>query len=242
MRGRRPRTSPKAAPASPGSAGSHDAESRLALAHALRTPLTSLALGLGLLDDGVLGRLDDTQREVVHTLVGEVARLTMLVERHLDTGPLGAYAGPVERVRVDLSELVRHAAEPIERQARERGVALRVALPGAAFVVADPVKLGWVAVSLMGNALRYSPPGEAIEVEVSAHAGEAALRVRDRGPGLEPAVEARVFDRDGGPGLFLAREIVEAHGGRIAVTSARDGPGKGSAFTLVLPLVPEGAP
>src|SRR5882672_10926076 len=96
-----------------------DAESTLALAHALRTPLTSLALGLGLLDDGVLGALNEGQRDVVHTLVGEVARLTLLVEGHLHTDRLGAYTGPVERVRVDLAALVRRAAAPIERQAHE---------------------------------------------------------------------------------------------------------------------------
>jgi signal transduction histidine kinase len=212
-----------------------EAERRLALAHALRTPLTSLALGLGLLDDGVLGRLDSAQGEVVHTLVGEVARLALLVERHLDTDLLGAYAGPV-RVRVDLAELVRLAAEPIERQARERGVVLGLELAGAVQVVADPVKLGWVVVSLMGNALRYSPQGEAIDVTVSARAGQAELRVRDRGPGLEPTVQARLFDRNGGPAMFLAHEIVEAHGGHLGVTSAREGSGKGSTFTLVLPL------
>jgi signal transduction histidine kinase len=209
-----------------------DAEATLALAHALRTPLTSLALGLGLLDDGVLGALNEGQREVVHTLVGEVARLTLLVERRLDTGFLGAYTGPVERVRVDLGDLVRRAAAPIERQAEARGVRVVLALPAGLAVVADPVKLGWVAVSLMGNALRYSPPGAAIDVELDTAGGEAELRVRDRGPGREPEVEARIFDRDGGPGLFLAREIVEAHGGRIAV---RTEPGNGSTFTISLP-------
>jgi signal transduction histidine kinase len=237
------RSSATVAPPQPASVGAREAETKLALAHALRTPLTSLALGLGLLDDGVLGRLDESQKEVVHTLVGEVGRLAAIVERNLDTVLCGAYAGPVERVRVDLSELVRRASEPIERQARERGVALRLALPGGIHVVADPVKLGWVAVSLMGNALRYSPPDEAIDVSVGARSDQAELVVRDRGPGLEPTVEACIFERDGGPGLFLAREIVEAHGGRIGVTSARQGPERGSMFTLTLPLVaddPEG--
>ena len=231
----------------------------LALAHALRTPLTSLTLGLGLLDDGALGALNEGQREVVHMLVGEVARLTVLTERHLDTGRLGAYAGPVERVRIDLAELVRRAAVPIERQAGERGVRMVFALAPGRVVVADPVKLAWVVVSLMGNALRYSPAGATIDVELTAGAGpavtmgaelsaapssapkpsgQARLRIHDRGPGLGPEVEARIFDRDGGPGLFLAREIVEAHGGSIAVSAA---PGRGSTFTITLPEVDAGS-
>ena len=220
-----------------------DAEATLALAHALRTPLTSLALGLGLLEDGVLGALNEGQREVVHTLVGEVGRLTVLVERRLDTGFLGPYTGPVERVRVDLGDLVRRVAAPIERQADARGVRLCLALPEGLWVVADPVKLGWVAVSLMGNALRYSPAGAAIDVALAAvgpdDAREVELGICDRGPGLEPEVEARIFDREGGPGLFLAREIVEAHGGRIAVRSA---PGQGSTFTISLPAEAGGRP
>jgi signal transduction histidine kinase len=210
------------------------AEAVLGLAHALRTPLTSLALGLGLLDDGVLGALNDAQRDVVHTLVGDVARLTLLVERQLDTGRLGSYAGPVDRVRVDLAALVRRAAEPIERQARDRGVSMALALEAGVAVVGDPVKLGWVAVSLMGNALRYSPAGAGIDVALALVAGEAALHIRDGGPGFDPEAADRIFDRDGGPGLFLAREIVEAHGGRIALASA---PGLGSTFTISLPAL-----
>jgi signal transduction histidine kinase len=210
----------------------HDAEATLALAHALRTPLTALALGLGLLDDGVLGALNEGQHEIVRTLVGEVDRLTRLVDKNLDVELLGAYAGPVERVRVDLADLVRRAAAPIERQAEDRGVLLRLSLPPGIAVVADPVKLGWVVVSLMGNALRFSPSGAYLDVHLSAAWSRAEISVTDRGPGLEPEVLGRVFHREGGPGLLLAREIVEAHGGSIAVASA---PGQGSTFTVSLP-------
>jgi len=212
--------------------------STLALAHEMRTPLTALALGLGLLEEGVLGPLPEGQREVVHTLVGEVARLTLLVQRYVDTGRLGTYAGPVERTRVDLGDLVRRAAAPIERQAQNHSVRLSLALPEGVAVVADPVKLSWVVVSLMGNALRYSPPGAEIEVGLALVGGEAELSVCDRGPGLHADVTARIFDRDGGPGLFLAREIVEAHGGRISVSST---PGTGSTFLVTLPAADAGA-
>jgi signal transduction histidine kinase len=218
--------------------GRPDAETTLALAHALRTPLTSLALGLGLLDEGALGALNEAQREVVRALVADVGRLTLLVDRGLETDRLGAHAGPVERVAVDLGALVHRAAAPIVRQAEDRGVRVSLALPGGVQVVADPVKLAWVAASLMGNALRYSPRGATIDVTLARAArtrDAAELRIRDRGPGVAPETRARLFARDGGPGLFLAREIVEAHGGRIRVGSK---PGRGSIFTVTLPAAP----
>jgi signal transduction histidine kinase len=208
-------------------------ESTLALAHALRTPLTSLALGLGLLDDGTLGPLTPAQREVVQVLNADVGRLSLLVDRALRTDRLGAYAGPVERVPVDLGDLARDAAAPVAPQARDKAVELRLSLPSGTVVIADPVKLGWVVATLLGNALRYSPPEGAIDVTLSAPAGHAELCIADQGPGVPPEVAARIFDRSFGRGLFLAREIVEAHGGAIHVRSEV---GRGSTFTVALPI------
>ena len=210
-------------------------ETTLALAHALRTPLTSLTLGLGLLDDGAVGPLTDAQREVVRSLVADAARLSLLVERELQIDRLGTYAGPVERTVVDLGRLIRAAAEPIERQARPRSVTLSLDVPPGVLIVADPVKVSWVAASLMGNALRYSPDYAAITVRLLHRHDEAVLVVTDQGPGVSEEARARLFDRSGGQGLFLAREIIEAHGGRIEV---RSDPGQGSAFTVGLPIRP----
>src|SRR4051812_14497493 len=89
------------------------AAATLDLAHALRTPLTSLALGLGLLDEGALGPLTAMQRDVVRALVADAARLAVLVDGELRTDRLGLYAGPIDRVSVDLGELLRAAALPI---------------------------------------------------------------------------------------------------------------------------------
>jgi len=208
------------------------AEATLALAHALRTPLTSLALGLGLLDEGALGALNEAQRDVVGALVNDVARLSLLVDRALQIDRLGAYAGPVERAPIDLGELVRTAGEPIVEQARGKGVSVDFALLAGVTVVADPVKLGWVIASLMGNALRYSPPGGAIDVRLGV-AGVAEIRICDQGPGVAEEIKRRIFDREGGRGLFLAREIVEAHGGGIEVSSAL---GRGCVFIVTLPV------
>jgi signal transduction histidine kinase len=118
------------------------AEATLALAHALRTPLTSLALGIGLLDGEALGPLSSAQREVVRALVVELARLSLLVDRALQTDRLGAYAGPSERLAVDFGALVREAPAPIVEQARDKGVEIVEHLPEGAIVVAGPVKLG----------------------------------------------------------------------------------------------------
>jgi signal transduction histidine kinase len=223
-------TRPPPAPLRPG-----EREATLALAHALRTPLTSLTLGLGLLDDGALGPLTEAQREVVRSLVADVARLALLVDRELQIDRLGTYAGPVERTAVDLGRLVSAAAEPIERQARPRGVTLILDVPDGLVIVADPVKVSWVAASLMGNALRYSPDYASISVRLSRRRDEAELVVSDQGPGVSEGARASLFDRGGGQGLFLAREIIEAHGGRIEV---RSDPGHGSVFTVGLPIRP----
>lgn len=208
------------------------AEETLALAHALRTPLTSLSLGLGLLDDGVLGALNEAQREVIRVLVGEAGRLSLLVDRALRTDRLGPYAGPIEREKVALGALIHEAAQPIAAQARDKDVSLALSLGEGIVVVADSVKLAWVVTSLLGNALRYSPAGARIRVELHADADEATLQIGDEGPGMASEIAAQIFERGGGRGLFLAREIVEAHGGAIALRSA---PGLGATFTITLP-------
>jgi signal transduction histidine kinase len=209
------------------------ADRTLELAHALRNPLTSLALGLGLLEEGALGPLDPVQREVVSALVADVAKLSLLVDRTLKIERLGAYAGPVDRRPACLDELVERAAAPLLPQAEARGVAIARALAPGIRAVVDPVKVTWVVASLLGNALRYSPEGGTVRVELAARGGEAELRIVDQGPGMPPDVQARLFERSGGLGLFLAREIVEAHGGTIRVSSEV---GCGSVFTVTLPL------
>ena len=209
------------------------AAATLDLAHALRTPLTSLSLGLGLLDDGALGPLTAIQRDVIRALVADAARLAVLVDGELQIDRLGVYAGPIDRVSVDLGELLRGAALPITAQAGAKGVRLVSTLAPFVNVVADPVKLGWVATSLLGSALRHSPSGAIIELELTEGGDEARFAVRDHGPGLSAQAAEGIFGREGGRGLFLAREIVDAHGGSIAVLSTE---GRGSSFEVRLPM------
>lgn len=204
---------------------------RLELAHALRTPLTSALLATGILEDEALGALNDAQREVVASIVADLERLSRLVDGGLKTAALGAYAGPIERHRVSLAALAAEAIEPLMRQSRARRVRIELAVEEAAVLV-DPIKVRWVVASLVGNAIRYAQ--RRVVLALRNDGVTATLTVNDDGPGIEPAVAARVFDRDGpGPTLYLVKEIIEAHGGRIAVVETEGG---GTRFEVLLPV------
>jgi signal transduction histidine kinase len=108
---------------------------------------------------------------------------------------------------------------------------------------ADPAALERVLVNLVTNALKYSPESEPVAIRVESHDDTVAVRVSDRGPGLNPEEQRRIFDRfyrhardarsEGlGLGLYITRMLVEQMGGSIHVESA---PGRGSAFTVTLP-------
>ena len=129
-------------------------------------------------------------------------------------------------------------------QAREKGIALESAVAAGALTIAgDPTKLTWALSNLLANALRYTPAGGSVRVEVGAADGTVVVSVSDTGRGIPPDQQERIFDRfvqsgDGGNvgaaglGLSIVRDIVQAHGGRIHLESTL---GAGSRFTLELP-------
>jgi signal transduction histidine kinase len=144
---------------------------------------------------------------------------------------------------VELGMLAHEAAERAQTQTDRH--AIRVALPETPVIGTwDRVRLEEVLDNLIGNAVKYSPDGGEILVEVVASTEEAQLRVVDEGLGIPEADQLRLFERfhraEGnglpglGLGLYITRMLVEAHGGRIDVASV---PGEGSAFTVWLPLL-----
>jgi len=210
-------------------------------AHELRTPLTSLSLQLALLQRRIeqgadreslqanadaLGR----QAQRLAQLVGELLDVTRIQRGRLDLHP--------EPVRLDtLVEEVCARCAPLLDAGENR---LTLALEPDVVGEVDPSRLDQVLVNLLGNAARHARGAE-IEVSLWTSTRETCLRVRDSGPGIPEAVRARLFEPFArapgaapglGLGLYISREIVEAHGGRIEMTTAR---GEGTAFTVHLP-------
>jgi NtrC-family two-component system sensor histidine kinase KinB len=217
------------------------------LSHELNTPLTSLGFCAELL----LRRpeLDPEQRELLNSIQEDATRMRRLANDLLELARGQGPAITVQSIPVDLVELVQAAIKGFALQAEQKPVRLVADFEQAAPKIrADPLKLSWVVSNLIANALRYTPGGGTISVSLSASAGGARLRVSDTGPGIPPQVREHLFERfaqwnvngsepgSAGLGLAIAKEIVDAHGGRIFVDSQLN---QGTCFTVELPASPE---
>jgi signal transduction histidine kinase len=209
------------------------------VAHELRTPLTVLQGRIEGLLDGVYPR-DDAQ---LAALLEETQVLSRLIEdlRTLALSDAGALR--LQREPVDLVGLARDVVAGFQPEAARARVSLAVAASAAAVEAeVDSVRIRQVLANLLSNAVRHTPAGCAIRVDVdSAADGDAvAIAVVDAGEGMAPDEVGRIFDRfykgeasaGAGLGLTIARRLVAAHGGDIRAAST---PGLGTTITFVLP-------
>jgi signal transduction histidine kinase len=176
----------------------------------------------------------------------EAQRMTGIVENLLTLARIDEEELRLIRRPCDLRELAETTARELGSLAEQRGVTIRLA-GSRGPVEADPERLKQVVRNLLDNAIRYSPRGGTVIVEVTNHHGQVELAVRDKGPGIAPPELEHVFERfyrgdpsrppagaGSGLGLAICREIAEAHGGGMAATSAV---GQGSTFRLTLPAL-----
>jgi two-component system sensor histidine kinase KdpD len=209
------------------------------VSHDLRTPLMAIQTSAGALARPDL-TIDEADRaELLATILSASDRLDHLVGNLLDLSRLQAGAAEPDRRLVELDDLVVTALDELGPVAARVEVSLRDDAPP---VLVDAHQIQRVLVNLIENALKYSPPGEPVRVQVGATSTEAAIRVIDHGPGVPPAERDRIFepfqrgtrtDRPGaGLGLAIARGFAEANGGRLSVESRS---GQGATFVLSLP-------
>ncbi|HZS35243.1 MAG TPA: ATP-binding protein [Polyangia bacterium] len=220
----------------------------LVAAHELKTPLTSLQLQLQrtnrfLHQPGEVADLKERMLERTQVATRAVGRLSKLIDVVLDVSRLTAGLMALDRERFDLAVLARDQAAQLAEESAQAAAPITVEARAPVEGEWDRRALDQVLGNLLSNALKYGA-GHPIEVEVSGDAERARLVVRDHGIGIAAAAQVNIFDRFAravsarnygglGLGLFIAREIVQAHGGTIAVESTPD---QGAAFTVTLPL------
>jgi two-component system sensor histidine kinase GlrK len=217
------------------------------VSHELKTPLTAIREGAELLNDKVAGPLAPTQAQVVSIMRDNSVKLQRLIEELLDYQRALHAAASLEVRPIMLDELVRDAARSHELAAQAKGLKLTIDAQ-AASLEADPQKLRSIVDNLISNAVKFTPTGGTIEVRARALSGEAVIEVKDTGPGVPPEERESIFNlffrgrtkadggrvKSSGLGLAIARELVEAHGGQIAVVPGKSG-ANGAHFRVTLP-------
>jgi len=213
------------------------------LSHELRTPLATIVTGARVLRN--ITRHDETANRTREAIERQASHLSAMLDDLLDFKRIVSRTIVLDPRPCDLGEVVRECITALKETGRFKDHALAVDLKPVQ-VNADVVRLNQVLVNLIGNALKYTPPGGSIHVSVKDEGTDAVVRVEDTGIGINADALSRIFDlfvqgdtltgrvRSGlGVGLAVVRHLVELHGGMVQASSG--GRGKGSTFTVRLP-------
>ena len=214
------------------------------VSHDLKSPLSALTLGARLVAS-LLPAGEAEARKGIAIVLRSAERMTGLIEDLLQAAAIEAGTFPIaprrHAVRELLDELV-HACAPI---AATRSLALEIHVGEVPLIWCDQARILQVLTNLVGNAMKFGAAGSVITIRASVTGDDVTFAVSDRGPGIADEELAHLFDRywtgrgygghGVGLGLFIAKGIVEAHGGRIW---ARSTVGEGSEFAFALPIEP----
>jgi two-component system sensor histidine kinase KdpD len=219
------------------------------VSHELRTPLAGITGAASAIADAGVQLSQEAHDELMSTVISEAERMDRLINNLLDMTRLEAGGLALKKEWQPLQEVVGSALHALDRRLRGREVvtSLPADLP---LVNIDAVGIQQVLTNLLDNAVEYSPSASPIDIVAKSTEQEVIVEVADRGPGLPPGTEKRVFEKffraargDGrrgiGLGLAICRGIVEAHGGAI---SAANRPGGGAVFRFSLPRTGEPPP
>ena len=215
------------------------------VSHELRTPMTTIREAISQVLDGILGGINEKQKEFLSICLENVDRLKRIVDNLLEVAMLKAGAAEIRRDVVDIVAITEELSSEFDVQAREKGLEIRKVLPKKSVeVYADKNKIGQVFTNLVRNALQFTQKGH-IEVGVEDKGGSVECYVSDTGPGIAEENLSRIFgkfqqfERIAGPGekgtglgLFIAKGIVEMHHGKISAESKLN---KGAKFVFTLP-------
>jgi signal transduction histidine kinase len=217
------------------------------LSHELRTPLTTIQSAVGLLERA-RERLDPLEHRALELADQELKRIRGMVEELMTLAQMDSWQYQLEVGLADLSTVVQTAIESIASKAERFGIGIYFDDEGEHRCVCDVQKLYQVFLNLLDNAIKYSDPGDRVDVSIKEEVSSLTVRVRDTGVGIPDEDLNQLFERfyrvdkdrsraTGGSGLGLAisKQIIEMHGGTISVESEV---GVGSVFEIKLPKAP----
>jgi signal transduction histidine kinase len=220
------------------------------VSHELRTPLTCIHQYVTLLLDGIAGPVAPDQGDHLKTILKSVNQLHAMIRDLLEAARAESGKMRIEPRCISLAELVHQVVAMLRPMADEKHIGLEVGLDQRLPLIhADPDRVLEVLINLVDNAIKFTPPDGAVMIQanvVDADAGSVYIAVSDTGRGMGPEAKNLIFERlyqdpdsvdnnrSGlGLGLFICKEIVRLHEGRIWVSSE---PGQGSTFTFTLPV------
>jgi len=217
------------------------------LAHELRNPLAPLRNVTEILR---LEPLSDTARQATGVMDRQITQLVRLIDDLMDVSRITRGHLTLQRRPADLRAIIENAIETAQPQLTGAGVSLSTDLPQQPCVLdVDATRIAQIFLNLLTNAAKFTPPGGHIWLTVAPHSDRVSVVVRDSGIGITPEDQDRVFgmfvqlNRDMrrsqtglGIGLTLVKQMAELHGGSVSVWS--EGVGKGSEFTVTLPMAP----
>jgi two-component system sensor histidine kinase EvgS len=217
------------------------------MAHELRTPLACVAGYVQVLAEETHGKLNERQKRIVVNIRTSASHMGKLISDVLDFSKIVAGRLDLFLKPTSLRKLVDSMREALDPLINKHGVELRVAVAdGLPDVSVDPLRINQVLFNLLSNGFKFTPKGGTVSLSVQAEMDRVAIEVRDTGVGIRAEDLPRLFQefqqivdpdrprQDGsGLGLAITKRLVELHGGTVAVQSE---PGRGSAFTVKLPL------
>ncbi|MBO9688786.1 MAG: two-component sensor histidine kinase [Mitsuaria chitosanitabida] len=213
------------------------------VSHELKTPLAALREGTALLEDEVAGPLNDKQKEVARILRDNTAVLQRQIEDLLRFNAAAFEARDLKPQRTELMSLIQGTIADQRLQWQARGLHVTVS-GGPLEADVDPAKFGAAVGNLLSNAIRFAPPGGRVDIVLARQDGQLTIDLRDDGPGVAPADQARIFEpfyrgerqpedalKGTGIGLSIVQEYIAAHGGHIDLLPSDPG----AHFRITLP-------
>ncbi|MDD5773900.1 MAG: ATP-binding protein [bacterium] len=221
-----------------------------AVSHELRTPLTSIREIISIIMDGAVGPVNEKQIKCLNTAINDSDRLARIVNDLLNLSKIESGKIKLKRAPVMISQIVNQVMASFELLARNSKIGIINNIPdGLPSIFADPDKIIQILTNLIGNSMKFTPPGGNIIVNCNISGNFVVISVKDTGLGISDEDQKKLFKkfsqleagskhRSGGTGLGLviSRELVEKHGGKIWIESEL---GKGSAFLFTIPIFNE---